>query len=244
MRSVAVLVAGSLTAILFTALADPANAQTCKQDGPTLVCAHDGKQYRIIDNTASPSKRFAIAWLPKKPVDAGAFDSDSNGHKHNLGESSENFIVRLSDGRTLRKTPGTHPGDLDHYNHRQKIALWSPKETWLVEIDEDKWTSDVVHAYRFGKDGTASPGFSLLAPLRKAALAYLAEQKTKIDTSKFVDSVHAKEIGDDGTMDLTFIMQVPKKQSYEFQTKVALSPKGDAVKIDVRSMAYDPNDID
>jgi hypothetical protein len=230
--------------LLGACLPEPAIAQACKPDGPTLVCDHGGNRYRIIERTTSASKRFAIAWLPSKPTDESTFDSDDDGAKGNIGEDCENFIIRLSDGVPLRQTPGTHWGDRERYNHRQKIAVWSPEETWLLEIDDSKWSTDVAQVYRLGKDGSPRAGFSLLAPLRKAALAYLAKRKTRIAASEFVDSVQADAIGDDGTLTLTFIMQVPKKQSYEFEAKVAVAPKGDAATIRIVSMNYDPGDID
>lgn len=222
---------------------EPARAQACKEDGPTLVCAHGGKNYRVIQNTASPAQRYAIAWRPARSAEDSEFDSDDEERKALIDEPCENFIVRLSDGLPLRKIAGTHFGDREQYNHRQKVAMWSPDERWLVEIEDSKWSSDVAQAYRIDKDG-ASPGVSLLAPLRKAALAYLARQKKRIKTAEFLDSVQMKEVGNDGTLALTFIMQVPKKQSYSFAAKLAPAPNAGTVRVTITAMEYDPGDPD
>jgi hypothetical protein len=236
----------ALPAILLLSALPPgtARAQACKPDGPTLVCAYGGKNYRVIENTVSPSKRFAIAWLPAKQAEGTTFESDDDSRKALFDEPCENYIVRLSDGEPLRKTTGTHFGDREHYNHRQKIALWSPDERWLMDIEDSKWSSDVVQVYRFSGDGMPGAGLSLLAPLRKAALGYLARQKKRIAAGELVDSVQTKAIADDGTVALTFIMQVPKKQSYAFDMTAAMAPNGDAVRLRVVSMDYDSGDID
>jgi len=61
-------------------------------------------------------------------------------------------LVRLTDGVSLAKLKGAHPGDRARYNHQAQRAVWSSDEAWVVTVNESKWSTDVATAYRIGAD--------------------------------------------------------------------------------------------
>jgi hypothetical protein len=118
----AVAIAGLLAG---AALPVRAELGPCKRDAQELPLCGSGKgAARVVRNTVSPDKKFALAWRhpDKDPADVTEDDTDL-----------ELLLIRLADGVVLAK------GDTDYFrnpgvtaNRREESAIWSPDSRMVI----------------------------------------------------------------------------------------------------------------
>ncbi|TYL24913.1 hypothetical protein, partial [Streptococcus pyogenes] len=79
------------------------NPHPCAREQATMVCHRDGWTLRVVEETISPSGRYAVAWVV--PEDATAIArlklDPTDGSISFLGGGPENAVVRLRDGAII-----------------------------------------------------------------------------------------------------------------------------------------------
>ena len=201
-------------------------ADACWKEGVTLVCQDGDRKYRVIHETPSPSGEYAIAWIPQdRKVTEDKFDKRNDALNYDDGPV-ENFLIRLADGKPLRKTRGTHWGDETDYNHTGQITLWSPDSAFMIEINDSKWLTPLADVYRIGKNGEVAGPFQLMPFVRKAALEHFRHAGKKVNASRYSDSVKIDDIGDDGAIKLQIIKQ---DGDFNFDMRIRAVQRGDTI---------------
>jgi hypothetical protein len=163
-----------------TAAAEPA----CMAETYTTVCRNGDRELRIIRNAVSPSGHYGIAW--EVPDDGSAEEWEQNGKKDGSklagaydgsrkgGDRVRNFLVRLPDGKPIRRLGGDHMGDHPFYNHRELDVTWSPDEGFVAILNQSKWTTDVSEVYMVS-GGVATKAASLVPICISATKAEVAK---------------------------------------------------------------------
>ncbi len=159
----------------------PALADTgpCKPYPPleVLVCGMGDGAAIVIRDTASPSKKFALAWrsLEAPPTEQPPGDV-------------ELLVIRLADGGILSKTSTEYwdTGEM-HANRLQEKAFWSSDSKWLIREFSSRYSSDIVELYAIGKDDIVSGSFDILKIIETALRAQLKSRLKKgMDDENFV----------------------------------------------------------
>ena len=106
-----------------------------------LICGEGAGAARVVDETISPSKRFAFAWRspdrpPTEQPDEGAVES---------------LLIRLSDGATLWRAKGIY-WDIGtmHANRYNVAAAWSPNSRFVVETTDVRWWTHALRLFAIG----------------------------------------------------------------------------------------------
>jgi len=131
----------------------------------------------LLEGTVSPSKRYGVAWdwPGKKTTDwarIGSGDSNYEKSRGDLGEeNADNFLLRLSDGKTLGKISGMHDWNTGEssLNHSYFAMHWSPDERIAVAAWDRKWTWREVTLVRLGAEGVIEKQFRIAAQIERDA---------------------------------------------------------------------------
>jgi hypothetical protein len=198
-------------ATLFAGAALPAMAELgpCKRDArETPLCGSGKGAARVVRNTMSPDKKFALAWRDpdKDPGDATEDDTDL-----------ELLLIRLADGVVLAK------GDTDYFrnpgvtaNRREEYAIWSPDSRMVIRQLDPRYGTEVFTLYRVGD-------IDLIKIVRPAVLARLKHIGRDPKDYTLLINNNASTLGNDGTLRFEVIMFVMKKEpevDYKVEMKV------------------------
>lgn len=220
--------------ILAMLVASPALAQQaspCHADDIGITVCPSGKaELRLINGTLSPKRHYGVAWVTK---------DGETGKDYELfpgppptcyaGGDSETRLVRLTDGVSLAKLKGAHPGDRARYNHQAQRAVWSSDEAWVVTVNESKWSTDVATAYRIGADGASQP-LDLLPLCLTAERQAFKTMGKKVQIDRFQQWTDVKSISNDGTLTTLCYMQIMKQdEGYQFRVTMKLQASGQSI---------------
>src|SRR3954466_5172363 len=151
------------SALLLTAAPARAGMGPCVPDTHDgLICGSGDGAARVIDDTLSPSKRFALAWRsPNAPPTAEPAD-----------DKTELVLVRVSDGAILTATPTDYwdTGEM-HVNRLQEQASWSPDSRLVIRVFQQRFDSTHVDVYAIGKNGEFAGALDLLKIMDRAIRA-------------------------------------------------------------------------
>src|SRR5215831_2866763 len=192
-------------AILFAGVALPATAELgpCKRDA------------RVVRNTMSPDKKFALAWRDpdKDPGEVTEDDTDL-----------ELLLIRLADGVVLAK------GDTDYFrnpgvtaNRREEFAIWSPDSRMVIRQLDPRYGTEVFTLYRIGADGALAGDIDLIKIVEPAVLARLKQIGRDPKDYTLLINNKSSTLGNDGTLRFEVIMFVIKKEpevDYKVEMKV------------------------
>jgi hypothetical protein len=137
--------------LLVLAPASPAGAETgpCVSDqAGVMTCGQGPGAARVVDGTASPSKRLAFAW--RAPGRSPTEPPDETG---NSWFTVESVLIRLSDGAVLSSAKGMYwrTGD-SRANHMSEEVAWSPNSRLAIEAQDSKWSTDILRLYAIQAD--------------------------------------------------------------------------------------------
>ena len=202
-------------ALILAALAPVADAaeeqHACVAEAFTTVCRSGERELRIIQDTTSPSRQYAVAW--EVPDDAAPIKDPADGSKHLDGGAPDNFLVRLADGKTVSKLGGTHFGDRARYNHYEATAVWSPDSRLVAILNQSRWETDVAQIYRLSDAGAVSKPLDLLPICRNVGRK--REPKLRRRSGEdYAHSVEVHSVRNDGTVSAKCSMQVVKQDDY------------------------------
>jgi hypothetical protein len=212
--------------LLVLAHASPARAETgpCVSDqGGVMTCGQGTGAARVVDGTTSPSKRFAFAW--RAPGRSPTEPPEGTGDSLLIVES---LLIRLSDGAVLSSAKGEYwrTGDLQA-NHINETAAWSPNSRLAIEVQDSKWSTDVLRFYAIGADDKV-----LVLDLQKMiepAVRTRLRQFGKNDRI-YTFSVEDPAVDDRGLVRAPVLMQIPKQEGeLNFEVTFQVSQKNGAL---------------
>jgi hypothetical protein len=209
----AVAIAGLLAV---AALPVRAELGPCKRDAQELPLCGSGKgAARVVRNTMSPDKKFALAWRhpDKGPADVTEDDTDL-----------ELLLIRLADGVVLAK------GDTDYFrnpgvtaNRREEFAIWSPDSRMVIRQLDPRYGTEFFTLYRIGADGALAGDVDLIKIITPAVLARLKKIGRDPKDYTLLINNNASTLGNDGMLRFEVIMFVIKKEpevDYKVEMKV------------------------
>ena len=198
-----------LASILVALLATAALAEMgpCKPDGPDeLMCGSGPGAARVIEDTVSPDKRFALAWRldgadPTEPP---------------VSDDIEILVVRLADGAVLAraKTEYWHTGSM-RANRLEEEASWSPDSRFVVRAFQQRFDTERLDVFALdaapGNAGPSARMLDLKAIVEPAVRERLRRRARKGDG--YVLRVHGGKklkVDNAGRIRLNVMMWVPK----------------------------------
>ena len=147
----ALSIAGLLVGAALPAMAE---LGPCRRDArETPLCGSGKGAARVVRDTVSPDKKFALAWRDpdKDPGDVTEDDADL-----------ELLLIRLADGVVLAKA------DTDYFrnpgvaaNRREEFAIWSPDSRMVIRKLDVRYGTGEFTLYRIGPDGALAGDIDL-----------------------------------------------------------------------------------
>lgn len=212
MRATALAIAALLAAAL------PARAELgpCKPDAQaTPLCGSGKGAARVVRNTMSPDKKFALAWRHPDKDPAAVTEDDSD---------LELLLIRLADGAVLAKADTEYfrnPGVTA--NRREEFAIWSPDSRMVVRMYDLRYGTDVFTLYRIGADGTLAGQLDLDKMIEQAVYAQLKKIGRNPDDYGVLISDNGNTLRNDGTLRFkvtAFIVKKDPEVDYDVEIKV------------------------
>jgi hypothetical protein len=179
----------------------------------------DSAKYRVIQKTASPDGRYAVAlgFTGNNINWEGFADSDFPGTYSTNGYQPDdeapdsdygkivNYIVDLTTRRILGTTNGDYYGTKQQYNYNQCNVTWSPDSRTFVEVTSRKWGYNRCSTAKISSVGKLLNPVDLGKYAEKTAQAYLAKHKgAEYDGS--ID-ISVDTVTDAGVIDLQILGQ-------------------------------------
>jgi hypothetical protein len=229
----------ALAAAAASALTAPAAEPACVAETYTTVCRNGGRELRIIRNTVSPSGHYGVAW--EVPNDGSAEEWEQNGEKDGSklaatydgsrknGGRVRNFLLRLPDGKPIRRLGGDHIGDHPSYNHRELDVTWSPDERFVAILNQSKWTTDVSEVYVVSGNVTTKAGS--LVPICMSATKAEATKRRRKGEQGYVALVAVSSISNDGILLAKCLMNQIKKDNFDMGIEVKIAPAGSSTRL-------------
>jgi hypothetical protein len=136
----------------------------CRGDAnDTFFCGTGEGAARIIRETISPSKRFALGWrLTDRPPTERPGEGDPN---------LESLIVRIDDGAVLAKSRGFYWELANSQAKGEYVrAAWSPDSHLLIKTTGRRGVSDAAELFALAQDDSIVGPFDLGKVLDNAVL--------------------------------------------------------------------------
>ena len=206
--ALAILLGGGLPAV--------AELGPCKADArQTPLCGSGKGAARVVHDTISPDRKFALAWRHPDKDPAAVTEDDSD---------LELLLIRLADGAVLAKADTEYfrnPGQ--HANRREEYAIWSPDSRMVIRMYDLRYGTDVFTLYRIGADGNLAGQIELDKMIEQAVFARLATIGRKPDDYGVLISVNGNMLRSDGTLRFKVVAFIVKKDpevDYDVEMKV------------------------
>jgi len=204
--------------------AEPPAAPVKKPNLEQLAKLPASELTKIIENSYSPDKRFAVG--------VGSVDG-SKPKWENLGEDEKgffvwgddsdpgNYLIDVKADRITGVLDASHIGTGPRYNHESAAFVWSEDGRWLTEVQSWKWHTAVCTVHRVTAEGMLGGRFDFRAWAEKIALEQLHKQAPKLPEAKrkeYAVTIETPTLANDGTVTAKIIAQHPKDEVSEFVT--------------------------
>jgi hypothetical protein len=209
-------------AVLAAAPGLAAGLNGCSLEKATTVCRAAGQVFRVIQESRSPSGRYAVAWIASARGET--FETNPvDGTLSVASGEARNSLVRLQDGAIVAPGVGTHPGDLAAYNHRRSDVRWSADSSLVGILNHDKWETLSGKIFRIGQDGRAIGPFDLLAFGEEAGRRKLG-QMPGTDPTDYAARMSIESLSNDGILRARVTMEQPGGggQAYIFSMRLRI----------------------
>jgi hypothetical protein len=187
----------------------------CKRDArETPLCGSGTGAARVVRDTVSPDRKFALAWRDpvKDPGDVTEDDADL-----------ELLLIRLADGVVLAKA------DTDYFrnpgvaaNRREEFAIWSPDSRMVIRKLDVRYGTGEFTLYRISADGALAGDIDLTRLVEPAMRAQL--RQIGRDPMVYTLLIGNSTLANNGTLRFPVNMFVIKKGTevdYTVEMKVA-----------------------
>lgn len=211
-----ILTIPAMIAALHVSQVGATHAEVCNADKyGGLVCGDGDKALRVIDNTTSPSGKFAFAWRSADGVASGGQIPP---------DGVENILIRLPDGAVLARLGGTYwaNGEM-RANRYDVIAAWSPDSRAVIEVSNDRWDTYSLTYYAVDR-GDKAAALDLRALVEPALKAKLPPSKRESHSFRVREDLPVK-LGSGGRALFTAMLYVPKAEaSLDYSVRVDIAP--------------------
>jgi hypothetical protein len=206
--AIATLLGGGLPAV--------AELGPCKADAQQMPLCGSGKgAARVVHDTISTDKKFALAWRHPDKDPAAVTEDDSD---------LELLLIHLADGAVLAKADTEYFRNPGQYaNRREEYAIWSPDSRMLIRQYDIRFGTDVYRLYRIGADGALSGEIDLDKMIEDAVYARLQKIGRKRDDYSMFYTNNGSTLGNDGTLRfkvVAFIVKKDREVDYDVVIKV------------------------
>jgi hypothetical protein len=196
------------------------------------VCGEGKDAARVIDDTTSPSEKYAVAWRCSTGLPTG---------KEFPGGDVDNVLIRLDDGKVLGTLGSSYwrTGEL-RPNRDELFAVWSPDSRAVVEGANSRWDTDVFGYHAIDADKVTKVDLlALVAPAIKAKIPASEREKYSFRVRQDLGiKVDAR-----GHIRFKAMLFVPKNDSLDYSIDVAVNTKSGvpAARIaSIRKIRIDP----
>lgn len=224
--------------VIFACLRFPALADTgpCRLNAEReiQICGCGSGAAIVIRDTASPSKKIALAWrTPEGPPTEEPDD-----------EKIELLVIRPEDGKILAKgnTAYWDTGEM-HANRRSENAFWSPDSKWLVAEFSTRFSSDVLELFALDGSETAQGPLDIMKVIDPAVRAKQRARSKNADDLSF--SVTAKEndkpltVDNAGNVRAEIMLWAPKYgPMYYYTVRAKITRQHDKLGFKVNAVDY------
>ena len=180
---------------------------------PLANITGDSEKYRLIQDTASPDGRYAVALgLAREKIDWEQFRDKEVEFKGGEAiytaeeEDRRNYVVDLLHRKILGITGGDYFGTKQRYNHRECQVIWAPDSKSFVEITSDKWNYDTCRAGRIANGPKLLGTVDLGKYAEKVADSFRIGHKLRKERGSI--AIGIIEVTNDGIIDLEVTGQV------------------------------------
>lgn len=205
---------------------EPQAPHPCVREEMTTVCHGDHPAVRVIEETTSPSGRYAMAWIvPEDAVGTSRLKLDPTDGSVSLPDGEpENVVVRLRDGAVIAHAGSTHFGDHELYNYAELSAAWSADETRLITRQNDRWDTLAADVFRFDRNGKLMAHGDLLAIVRRIGRKHLAGRKHGDSIEAYEAHIVAERFDRGNRMEIKTVLQIPgtDEPGFYFRIKIRL----------------------
>lgn len=205
---------------------EPQAPHPCVREEMTTVCNGDHPALRVVEETTSPSGRYAMAWVvPEDAASIARLERDSADGSMSLpGGEPENVVVRLRDGAVIAHAGSTHFGDHELYNYAELSATWSADETRLTTRQNDRWDTLAADVFRLDRNGKLMAHGDLLAIVRRVGRQHLARRKHANPIEAYEAHIVAESFDRGNRMEIKTVLQIPgtDEPGFYFKMKVRL----------------------
>lgn len=192
----------------------------CALEGVTTVCRIEGQALRVIQETQSPSGRYAVAWLV--PTTEHRVVKEPGDGSVSAKVEVANMLVRLDNATIVARQAGTHPGDRARYNHLQVEVRWSPGSRFVGVLNQDKWETLSGAVFRIAPNERVADSLDLLAFSREAGLRHLSRHQPQIDPETFATRLTLETVADNGEIRAKVTMEEAGGGGAAFRFSIAL----------------------
>jgi hypothetical protein len=208
--AIAALVGGGLPAV--------AELGPCKADAQQMPLCGSGKgAARVVHDTTSPDKKFALAWRHPDMDPAAVTEDDID---------LELLLIRLADGAVLAKTDTEYfrnPGQ--NANRRDEYAIWSPDSRMVIRQYDIRFGTDVYKLYRIGADGALTGEIDLDKMIEDAVYARLQKIGRKRDDYSMFYTNDGSTLSNDGMLRFKVVAFVVKKDpEVDYNVVIKVTP--------------------
>ena len=208
----------AIAALLIGGLPASAELGPCKPDGQdTPLCGSGKGAARVVANTVSPNKTFALAW--RHP------NMDPNDVTRDDDDDLELLLIRLSDGAVLAKADTQYFRNARGANRRGEFAIWSPDSRLVVRQYDIRFGTDVYMLYRLGAGGALTGQLDLDKMIEDAVHARLKKIGRNPDHYSMFFNENGATLRNNGTLRFSVIAFVVKKEpEVDYQVEVKVTP--------------------
>jgi hypothetical protein len=205
-------------AVLLASSALPAMAELgpCKADGQdTPLCGSGKGAARVVEDTISPDKKFALAWR-HPTMDPGDVTRDED-------DGLELLLIRLADGAVLAKADTQYFRNSKGANRRHEFAIWSPDSRMVIRMYDLRYGTDVFTLYRIGADGRLEGQIELDKMIEDAVYARLKKIGRNPEDYDVLISSSGNTLRNNGTLRfkaVAFIVKKDPEVDYDIEMKI------------------------
>lgn len=141
---------------------------------------------KLVDNSFSPNKRFAMGvgsldgskpvWKKSTVDEKESFDMIKNYESGNCG----NYLIDLKADRVTMLLDSDHFGTRNRYNNETCASSWSPDSHWFVDTQSWRRHSSVCTVYLLNKEGRAIERMDFLQAAERIVSKQLRIQYPKM----------------------------------------------------------------
>lgn len=182
----------------------------------------DSRRFRFIQGTSSSDGRMALGFgLAQEVVSWQRYIfrvDETLGRTHYYIDSPpldgliRNYVVDVAANKILGETGCHYIGTRRHFGHRTCQAIWSPQNSFLIQLHQGKWGT--IEATAVHIDDGHLLAADLLKPVTDYAYEFLSHKKERsirrFGPERFAESLQCTGIDEGGSVRFELFGEIPK----------------------------------